>query len=240
MWYTIDMSCGHKEEVQLIGRRADRERKIAWYGECGLCKECRDKAKNAEHSKGCVEKTMLYKEYKKHFSDCYAKAGSYNEDDKTIVVYVQEGRKEKYGTYEDMLAESCEEKEMLYKEYKEKYSDCKTKQGSYDSDKKTIIVYVDKLKEDTTEEEIPQDELERKVNALKVATNMGIRGISKLLKEGTAVYEGKDIMRYFRKADEAEKEKIAKMIRTQEPIDENWQLVYKYNITYYIHYKKGE
>lgn len=36
----------------------------------------------------------------------------------------------------------CTEVEMHYAEYKEKYSNCKTKAGSYNGTTKTIVVYV--------------------------------------------------------------------------------------------------
>lgn len=44
-------------------------------------------------------------------------------------------------------AENCEEVVMSYREYKENYSDCKTKSGSYDKAEKTIVVYVPKQEE---------------------------------------------------------------------------------------------
>lgn len=36
----------------------------------------------------------------------------------------------------------CTEIEMSYREYKTSYASCKTKAGSYDGTKKTIVVYV--------------------------------------------------------------------------------------------------
>lgn len=36
----------------------------------------------------------------------------------------------------------CDEVEMSYREYKEKYSNCKTKNGSYNGETKTIVVLV--------------------------------------------------------------------------------------------------
>lgn len=38
--YYITMSCGHDEEVTLYGKIKDREGKIKWFEENGLCKEC--------------------------------------------------------------------------------------------------------------------------------------------------------------------------------------------------------
>lgn len=40
--------------------------------------------------------------------------------------------------YDDV---ACEVK-MSYREYKQSYSDCATKKGSYDSNNKTVVVYV--------------------------------------------------------------------------------------------------
>jgi hypothetical protein len=37
---TITHACGHQEEIQVFGKRADREKKIAWL-EAQLCAECR-------------------------------------------------------------------------------------------------------------------------------------------------------------------------------------------------------
>lgn len=58
--------------------------------------------------------------------------------------------------YDCYMAEQMadyDEVEMHYGEYKENYSDCKTKKGSYDKSDKTIIVYVPKAKEQEEEEE---------------------------------------------------------------------------------------
>lgn len=38
--YEVTFSCGHKGEVQLLGPGKDRERKLAWYAESGLCPDC--------------------------------------------------------------------------------------------------------------------------------------------------------------------------------------------------------
>ena len=36
----------------------------------------------------------------------------------------------------------CDEVEMSYRDYKERFADCKTKMGSYDGKTKTIVVFV--------------------------------------------------------------------------------------------------
>lgn len=43
MKYTIKMSCGHEEVIDLVGKGSDRERKIRGYEVNGLCRECRKK-----------------------------------------------------------------------------------------------------------------------------------------------------------------------------------------------------
>lgn len=39
--YDITYSCGHKGEITLFGKTSERERKIAWYENTGLCPECK-------------------------------------------------------------------------------------------------------------------------------------------------------------------------------------------------------
>lgn len=39
--YDITYSCGHKGEITLFGKISERERKIAWYENTGLCPECK-------------------------------------------------------------------------------------------------------------------------------------------------------------------------------------------------------
>ena len=43
MKYTVKMSCGHEEVIDLVGKDSDRERKIKGYETNGLCRECRKK-----------------------------------------------------------------------------------------------------------------------------------------------------------------------------------------------------
>lgn len=40
MKYDVTFSCGHTETVELFGKSADRERRIEWYKEHGVCTEC--------------------------------------------------------------------------------------------------------------------------------------------------------------------------------------------------------
>lgn len=53
--YTITYKCGHTEEMQLFGKMADRDRKIAWYAEQD-CPECKAAAaRAAAKERGLVE-----------------------------------------------------------------------------------------------------------------------------------------------------------------------------------------
>lgn len=86
--YDVKFSCGHTETVQLFGKISERERRIAWWEECGVCDRCYREQKELANSVGCEEVEMLYKDYKTNYSACKTKAGSYNGKTKTIIVYV--------------------------------------------------------------------------------------------------------------------------------------------------------
>ena len=47
MKYEVKMSCGHVETVELFGKAADRERKIAWLEKNGICEECKKAEREA-------------------------------------------------------------------------------------------------------------------------------------------------------------------------------------------------
>lgn len=49
--YNITYSCGHEGTVQLFGKSEERERKIKYYEEFGLCTECYKKQKQEENAK---------------------------------------------------------------------------------------------------------------------------------------------------------------------------------------------
>lgn len=51
MKYEVTFSCGHTETVDLIGRVKDRESKIKYFEEKGLCSECYKKAKEEQKRK---------------------------------------------------------------------------------------------------------------------------------------------------------------------------------------------
>lgn len=82
--YDIKFACGHTHTIELYGPTSERERKIKYLEEQGICPIC----KEAEKAADCEEVEMLYSEYKKNYSDCKTKANSYDKKQKTIVVYV--------------------------------------------------------------------------------------------------------------------------------------------------------
>lgn len=48
MLYEVNYSCGHKGEVQIYGKSAERENKIKWYETKAVCPECYAAQKKAE------------------------------------------------------------------------------------------------------------------------------------------------------------------------------------------------
>lgn len=49
--YTVSMSCGHKDTVELFGKDTERQRKIEYFEQYGLCKECfKEQARKREES----------------------------------------------------------------------------------------------------------------------------------------------------------------------------------------------
>lgn len=53
--YEVKMSCGHTEIVNLFGAMKDRERKIAWLGEHGICTDCYKAHRDAAHAAATAE-----------------------------------------------------------------------------------------------------------------------------------------------------------------------------------------
>lgn len=90
MKYTVKFSCGHEAEIELFGPTKERERKIKYYEQYGVCPDCYREQKEIDKSIGCKEVEMPYREYKTNFADCKTKAGSYDGKKKTIIVYVPE------------------------------------------------------------------------------------------------------------------------------------------------------
>ena len=56
MKYTITMSCGHEERIELFGATKERDRKIDYFKSEGLCKECYKKKmqEEAEKEASCI------------------------------------------------------------------------------------------------------------------------------------------------------------------------------------------
>ncbi len=90
MKYDVNFSCGHEATIELFGKNEERHRKIEYLEKFGVCPKCYQEQKEIENSLGCKEVKMLYKEYKRDYPECKTKAGSYDGDEKTIIVYVPE------------------------------------------------------------------------------------------------------------------------------------------------------
>lgn len=90
MKYDVKFACGHTSTVELFGKTAERERKIAFYEKNYLCPDCYKDMKEEEKKMNCIEVEMSYKKYKESYSECTTKAGSYDAKNKTIVVYIPE------------------------------------------------------------------------------------------------------------------------------------------------------
>ena len=61
--YDVKFSCGHTETISLIGPVAERERKIKYFEEYGVCSECYKKQKEAEREKQNAENAQKASEY---------------------------------------------------------------------------------------------------------------------------------------------------------------------------------
>lgn len=55
MKYTITMSCGHEDQIELFGKEKEREKKIAYLQSSGLCKECyKNKMREESQKEGFI------------------------------------------------------------------------------------------------------------------------------------------------------------------------------------------
>ena len=88
MKYTVKFSCGHEEEMQIYGKAKAKEKKIKYLSESGICSKCYKEMMNEKNSENCEEVRMSYREYKENYADCKTKSGSYDKEEKTIIVYV--------------------------------------------------------------------------------------------------------------------------------------------------------
>ena len=55
MKYYVTFSCGHEGEVNLYGKAAERDRRIAWYEKEGVCPDCYRKMKEEERKQADEE-----------------------------------------------------------------------------------------------------------------------------------------------------------------------------------------
>ena len=88
MKYTVKFACGHKAMIELDGPTKDRERKIAYYKQSGICPACYAAKVAAKNRTGCEEIEMHYADYKSKRFWCKTARDSYNAKTKTIKVYV--------------------------------------------------------------------------------------------------------------------------------------------------------
>lgn len=86
--YNVTFKCGHEEEVQLLGKYEDRERKIEWYKNSCDCTKCRAEKYRKTMAETHDEVTMSYREYKEKYADCKTLRDSYDSKTKTITVSV--------------------------------------------------------------------------------------------------------------------------------------------------------
>lgn len=90
MKYEVTFSCGHTGTVQLYGKGDERERKIRYFEEYGVCSECYKERRAIEAEIGCKHVTMSYRAYKTDYSFCDVLNDSYDKQEKTITVLVPE------------------------------------------------------------------------------------------------------------------------------------------------------
>lgn len=83
--FRVKCSCGHSTKIRLTGTDMERYGEVLYYETQGLCPACEAKAK---HLVTFSEIRMHYRECKGNYSDCKYKQGTYDDSDKTIVVYV--------------------------------------------------------------------------------------------------------------------------------------------------------
>lgn len=108
--YYVKHACGHEVQVDLFGKTADRENKIAWL-ETTLCPECyaREQAQKANKGMQIEEVEMHYSEYKNNYAECKTLPNSYNKDTKTIIVLVPVEKEVEAEATEEATEETTEE-----------------------------------------------------------------------------------------------------------------------------------
>lgn len=78
MKYEVTFSCGHTKTVEIFGSGKERELKLDYIHKYEICSDCQNDKLNRERNNDCREEKMLYAEYKKAYSHCTTKAGSYD------------------------------------------------------------------------------------------------------------------------------------------------------------------
>lgn len=89
-----------------------------------------------------VEQRIFYGTFKKYYADCETVSGSYDKQTKTIIVIIPEERVYKKPAQEVSREAIDSSVVMPYKQYKERYADCKTIPGSYNKSTGCIRVIV--------------------------------------------------------------------------------------------------
>ena len=100
MKYDVRFACGHTEGIQLYGKTAERERKIAYYEQHGMCSRCYAEQREAEKADKAEANRAAAAE-----SDSKAKDRgwpSLNGSDKQIAWALQI-REEKYNTAQQAI-----------------------------------------------------------------------------------------------------------------------------------------
>lgn len=90
--YIVNFSCGHTEPMYLFGKETERQRKIAWWEEQGMCTKCYRAWLAVKMAEDHDEVEVSYRDYKNgqygKYDDCKIKPGSYNAETKTIILYM--------------------------------------------------------------------------------------------------------------------------------------------------------
>lgn len=86
--YEVKFSCGHTEVKTLFGKTSERESRIKYWEEYGTCSACFREKRAIELEMNNDQVEMPYRKYKEEYPDHKTKAGSWNPEKKTIIVYI--------------------------------------------------------------------------------------------------------------------------------------------------------
>lgn len=87
MQYFVKMSCGHAQLINISGNEEHIKKKIKLFNEKEICRRC-FRQMQFENMVDPVEVKMTYHEYKIRYRNFPYRLDSYNEIDKTVVVYL--------------------------------------------------------------------------------------------------------------------------------------------------------